>query len=469
MIEVNKIYQGHVLEVLKTFPDESLDCCITSPPYYSLRSYSTEPQIWGGKEDCQHIWVDEIVRGCKSGKPGPNATVGARFAQDGVRRILPTNTCILCNAWRGELGLEPSFELYLEHLWMIFDEIYRVLKKTGSCWVNMGDSYWGAKGSCYNPGGNSNSIEANKKEKSVYPLNRGNKSDNPGILPKSLLQIPSRFAIGMTARKWILRNVINWVKPSCMPSSAKDRFTVDFEYVYFFVKSQKYFFEQQLEKATGYDGRKDIQYKGGAKDVSIGKHKRWPRKKDNTEFGGNGTGLQNHKGYDQIENPYLRNKRTTWHISPKPFSEAHFAVYPEALVEPMILSGCPEFICDCCGKAREKVYESNLKFESGSGKAGNKPEGKNKDNPQSSSGDYDIRMGPVKQNNFIGYTDCGCNADYHPGAVLDPFGGSGTTGIVAKKLNRNFVLIELQPKYIEIMQRRFSKEFGMFNPLNKAI
>ncbi len=246
--------------------------------------------------------------------------------------------------------------------------------------------------------------------------------------------IPFRFAIEMVNRGWILRNTIIWKKNNCMPSSAKDRFTVDFEYLFFFVKNKKYWFEQQFDKHQSPENEINRQYSAGTKETDDATNKKYS---GGVGYGENG-----------------RNKRTVWTINPKPFSEAHFAVYPEELCEIPIKSGCPEFVCKKCGKPREKIYNSKTTFESGSGKSNKKPIGKNKDNVQSNSGKYDIRMGPVINIKFVGYTDCGCNAGFEGGIVYDPFGGSGTTGLVAYRLNRKFIISEMKKEYCEIAEKR---------------
>ena len=163
---------------LKDIPDESVDCVITSPPYWALRDYGID----------------------------------------------------------GQLGLEPTFTEYLDKLLAIFDEVKRVLKKTGTLWVNLGDTYSGMKvGNTNNDQKEGVNTESFKKPKSQ-------------IADKSLLAIPDRFKIGMIDRGgWICRNDIIWWKRNAMPSSAKDRFTVDYERVFFFTKSQKYYFETQYE------------------------------------------------------------------------------------------------------------------------------------------------------------------------------------------------------------------------------
>ena len=283
--------------------------------------------------------------------------------------------CRKCGAGRGELGLEPQFDLYIKHLCDIFDEVRRVLKKTGTVWAVLGDTYWSAKGSCHNPGGGANSIETSKKDYGVYPLHRGNKSDIPYLQPKSLCQIPSRFAIEMSNRGWILRNIIIWQKSNCTPSSARDRFTVDFESVYFFAKNRKYYFEKQFEAYAD-----PINCWGGQipKHVTIKQKKYLKMQKISSSscMKVNGKLRPNSLG---------RNKRCVWKIPTRPFPEAHFAVYPEALIEIPLRAGCPE-----------------------------------------------------------------------DGIVLDPFIGSGSTGIVAKKLGRNFIGIDTNPKYCEMARKRIA-------------
>jgi len=309
----NKILTGNVLTVLKSLKKETIDCIVTSPPYYGLRSYGTEPQIWGGKEDCQHEWID------KPYKRNTDLTAGEKqntnLGSIGRDKPVDNSFCIHCNAWKGELGLEPTFQLYLEHLWMIFDEIKRVLKKTGTCWVNLGDSYGGNQGR-----GEGKGNEHGQKIKQSYTS------------AKSLLQIPSRFAIGMTDRGWILRNSIIWYKRNCMPSSARDRFTVDYEMMYFFTKSTKYYFEQQFEKSV------DKESYTGRRKRNVGQIAKFDLK--NYQMAGSiredGTLANEGKTYPN------RNKRCVWDITPKGFKEAHFAVFPPELVETPIKAGCPE-------------------------------------------------------------------------------------------------------------------------------
>jgi site-specific DNA-methyltransferase (adenine-specific) len=204
----------------------------------------------------------------------------------------------------------------------IFDEVKRVLKKSGTCWVNMGDTYFGGGN---NRGGNFDETLSDKQR-----TNRGTAYENATTnfnwgtyYPnKSLCMIPSRFAIEMSNRGWILRNEIIWHKPNCMPSSVKDRFTVDFEKVFFFVKNKRYWFETQYEPNTSTR-------RGGTNDSAC--------KQGDYAMKTTG-GIRSHRN---DYNPLGRNKRCVWTITTKPFKEAHFATYPEALIEPMIKAGCP--------------------------------------------------------------------------------------------------------------------------------
>jgi site-specific DNA-methyltransferase (adenine-specific) len=187
----------------------------------------------------------------------------------------------------GQLGHENTVQEYIEKLVTIFDECKRVLKSSGTCWVVMGDSY------------------------------NGN---------KSLSLVPDRFAIEMTNREWILRNTIIWFKSNCMPSSAKDRFTVDFENIYFFTKSPKYYFKTQYEPHLS-NGSGKADRKSGSKNLDESK--------------GQSAHSFHKAGYIFEYAPVGRIKRCVWKIATKPFTETHFAVFPPELVKQCLDAGCP--------------------------------------------------------------------------------------------------------------------------------
>lgn len=349
-MKLNQIIEGEALEILKTLSSESIDCIITSPPYWGLRDYGTGKWEGGNNPLCDHK-IPESEFDPKNPDSGSHIM---RFNRD---------SCYKCGAKRvdRQLGLEPKFEDYISKLCDIFDEVKRILKKEGTCWVNIGDTYsaqrWSGKG----------------EGQPTNKMRDGHRDINPekiiGMPNKCLVQIPSRFAIEMVNRGWILRNEIIWHKPNCMPSSADDRFTVDFEKIFFFTKNQKYFFEQQLDPYT-----KPLNRWGGDRLIPNGKSD-WDK----------GTGQTTYRHKNMRPNPFGKNKRAVWRITTKPFKEAHFAVFPEELIQTPILAGCPK-----------------------------------------------------------------------GGTVLDPFMGAGTTGLVAKKLGRSYIGIELNPEYVEMAESRIN-------------
>ncbi len=373
----NTIICGDCLEELQKIPSESIDCVVTSPPYWGLRSYGDETvKIWNGDPKCEHDFEDSF--------------------------------CNKCGAWQGQLGHEPTIELYVNHLCDIFDEVRRILKKEGTCWVVIGDTYLGSncgKGDRRN----TQNLSKTKAQKDIY--NKSNPSNNYKLQAKCLALIPARFAIEMINRNWILRNKIIWRKPNALPQSAKDRFTVDYEEVFFFVKNKKYYFEQQLEP---YHPDTDVWYR-----KQLRREKEYNVKtpyKDNVPY--TNTRVDETNDYSLLG----KNKRCVWDINTQPLKEAHFAPFPPKLIEPMIEAGCPTSICSECGEPIRKILDTKTVS--------------------------------------IDYTSCDCSnsdgahVDFVNGIVLDPFIGSGTTAIVAKQLGRDYIGIELNPEYVEIANNR---------------
>ena len=422
-LETNKVYVGSCLDVLKTFPDESLDMCVTSPPYWGLRDYGTEGQIWGGDEKCKHEW-DGIQRfNPKNGKrDGDGTYTDPKWeAKGSLKTEINSDFCIKCNAWKGELGLEPTPDMFINNLCDIFDEVKRVLRPHGSCWVNLGDSY------VRNPSEQVNQKGITAKYKYNY---QHKKNYGSTYKPKSLVQIPNRFAIGMTDRGWILRNEIIWHKPSCMPASVKDRYTVDFEKMFFFTKNPKYYFKQQLEPV---------------KEVSL---KRAQYGLDQTDYDMKAVNVQGlDKMGERFVNPNGRNKRTVWNVNVASFKGAHFAVYPPELIESPIDAGCPEFVDKKTGKPRERVMEKT------SLERHELPKDHPNYRPERYDGKYEQGQRYASYDDK-GYTDGRDDDEFTPGIVLDPFFGSGTTAEVAMKQDKDWVGIELNPEFVKISDER---------------
>ena len=312
--DYGKLYNGHVLDTLKQLPSDTVSCCVTSPPYWALRDYGTDGVVWDGDADCEHEWGISKIHKTNLQAGNPEFQRPWRKNASGVSL---TNFCNKCGAWKGQLGLEPDFNLYIKHLCDIFDEVKRVLRKDGTCWVNLGDTYGGNNSRGSNGG------------------RAGFGNEREGIFSrfesKNLCNIPSRFSIEMQNRGWILRNKIIWHKPNCMPSSVTDRFTVDFEEIFFFVKNKKYWFEQQFEPWQD-NNPNDI-------NRAINGHKKYNGKFKDEDKKGSFAFSESKVAGDPRKG---RNKRTVWKIPTQPFPDAHFAVFPEKLVETPIKAGCPK-------------------------------------------------------------------------------------------------------------------------------
>lgn len=403
---------------------------ITSPPYWGLRDYKTEPIVWeipilqqSKYMHCEHEWALSTVPKRSGGMKSRIQNISKGHL--GEVSEYTHGTCIKCGTWKGSLGMEPNPDMFVQHLVSVFEACRHPLKKEGTLWVNLGDTYGGTKQ------GNTDAKNPNVNTKSFTKRTHGTPN-------KSLVGIPFRFALAMINKGWILRNTIIWHKPNAMPASAKDRFTVDFEYLFFFSQNKKYFFEQQFEpmKQISIDRAKYAWAKEGSK--SRGYH----------EYCG-----LNREEYPEL-NPLGRNMRTVWEISTKSYSGAHFAVFPEELIETPIKAGCPKSVCIKCGTPMKIVYnEERIPTRpgnsAGSGKSGTK------EDPNQSLHVSDLSKYRQKiVRTAVKYTFCGCNAGYKSGVVLDPFMGSGTTAVVALKQEKKYIGIELNSDYIKLADER---------------
>ena len=228
---------GNILDRIKEIPDNSIDCIVTSPPYYGLRSYKGAETIWGSSPGCEHEWISQQNHKDNLRFRDPNhiASVGNNKNPEkyGNPDII-NNFCSKCGAWKGQLGLEPDYKMYLSHLLIVTSEIKRVLKPTGTLWWNMGDSYNG------NKEGKTDKMASDDVKNAQNGLVKTASSSMP---LKSLMQLPTRFAIRMVDEQgWILRNTMIWKKRNHMPSSVRDRLANSYEFIFFFTKQKRYFF-----------------------------------------------------------------------------------------------------------------------------------------------------------------------------------------------------------------------------------
>lgn len=293
---------GDCLYVLSELPDKSINCCVTSPPYFGLRDYGHDNQI----------------------------------------------------------GLEDHPDKYVEKLVKVFREVKRVLRDDGTLWLNLGDSY--------SQSGNGENYEYTQGYvgKVISHKNQNRLPPN-GMKPKNLLGIPWRVAFALQADGWYLRQDIIWHKPNPMPESVQDRCTKSHEYIFLLSKSKKYYYDNEAikEPTVTKDGFK--------------------RDRDHTRL--NNTPGRTKMAGLKTNNYFMRNKRSVWQVTTKPFLGAHFAVFPPDLIEPCILAGSPR-----------------------------------------------------------------------GGMVLDTFGGSGTTSLVAYQNMRQSVYCELNDEYFDIAVARYRRE-----------
>lgn len=329
-----QILRGDSRDVLKTLPDESIQSCITSPPYYGLRDYGVE----------------------------------------------------------GQIGLESTPEAFVIEMVAIFREVRRVLRADGTLWLNLGDSY-------SRSGGRANAQSMNclkDTHREAIQSSRGCAS----MKPKDLIGIPWMVAFALRADGWYLRQDIIWSKPNSMPESVKDRCTKAHEYLFLLTKSPQYYYDAESIAEDAIYSDLSGQDESGYKDAGFysGKHSRSARdsfkrtgSKREAAMHGQSMGTHRPDRPQDTWNTAKRNKRSVWSVPTSPYAEAHFATFPPDLIEPCVKAGCPT-----------------------------------------------------------------------GGMVLDPFGGAGTTGMVADRLGRNAILIELNPEYADIAKRRIKGDAGMF-------
>jgi DNA modification methylase len=338
-----RIEQGDWIEVLRTMPDESVHCVVTSPPYWGLRDYRVD----------------------------------------------------------GQLGLERTPEEYVAKMVEGFREVRRVLRDDGTLFLNLGDSYYGSWGA--------QSRDANDP----LALREGGNSrrvtngPHPSLKPKDLCGIPWMVAFALRSDGWYLRQDIIWSKPNPMPESVRDRCTKAHEYIFLLSKGGRYWYDndavsEPLALSTSNDKRQwDEDYEAsrvdrgypGQPSKACGMLKAQPKAYRGSSFSeGKTAAVKENVGQGERKEIYSRNKRSVWSITTKPYTAAHFATFPPEIPETCIKAGCPE-----------------------------------------------------------------------GGTVLDPFNGAGTTGLVATRLGRNYIGIELNPTYIDMAKNRIEQDAPLFN------
>ncbi len=373
------IIHGEVRAALQTLPANSIDCVVTSPPYWGLRDYGLPPVIWDGDRTCAHAWTAEHE-----------------------------TTCSSCGAWRGQLGLEPSPESYVSHLVSVFRDVRRVLKPQGTVWVNLGD--------CYNAG--TDSPRTPSANRVGYWQTAGSMGDRrvraAGLKTKDLVGIPWRVALALQADGWYLRSDVIWAKPNPVPEGVRDRPVRAHEYLFLLSKEPRYFYDAEAVRELGSTSAEEVRTR--ARDTAI------------------------RRG---------RAQRSVWNIPTQRYQKAHFATFPERLVEPCVLAGTSDAgCCPSCGLPWRRggcVHYSN-------------PGNRRSNGPRSVERRTES---PGFRKRLIRFVDgetwqptCSCRRDRIPATVLDPFAGSGTTLAVGRRLGRRAIGIELNPAYVDLARDR---------------
>lgn len=421
MVKVTLLH-GNVMEALKQIPDNSIDCIVTSPPYWGMRIYPQQTNV---------KWPD---------------------------------------GWYGQLGNEPKLDMYIEHLLQITYELKRVLKPTGVMFWVHGNSYAGHMGKRSGWSYISNLGDENQKDGTAIEFEPI--YDQPD---KCLTMQNYRFVLKMVdIQKWILRNVIIWYKPNHLPESCKDRFTSSYEPVFMLVKNRKYYFDLDSVRVPHKEsGLRRMQYAlpkfGSNPNNPLGKISKGipsgciPIYLYGTAIEEGEEKLLNKKSAgnlpvsEQDTNCLSgKNPGDVWEIPSQSWKEAHshFAGYSEELVRPCIKVGCPVWICKKCGKPRIRITKKTGRIiQIGYGEKGKKLAG---ESSVAHHGKYADGYKGIVVNEYktVGWTDCGCNDEFEPGTVLDPFCGTGTTLKVAIEENRNAIGIEIVDEYIEMIKKR---------------
>lgn len=490
------IHIGDWVECLRQLPDQSIHCCVTSPPYWGLRDYGTA--VWkGGDSTCNHRET-ELRRGVNLSQSAASTRGGGhKIAEAGW--IQYKDKCARCGAVRvdRQLGLEKTPEEYVSKIVEGFREVRRVLRDDGTLWLNLGDTY--------NFGKSRSALSCRGGYEALFAESDKISRKRTGQLKvKDLIGIPWRVAFALQADGWYLRSDIIWQKPNPMPESVTDRPTKSHEYIFLLTKSHNYYYDAEaikepvtggahprtngkhsrmmLERAAGREGSKPnpsraainavlhnqtsaLRARNGTKrnptKIVNGMRPRVPGVGPKSAEPGSGIKANSSFNAAMVALTARRNKRSVWTVATAPYKQAHFATFPPKLIEPCILAGTSaKGCCPKCGAPWKRIIEK-ITF--------GKVDYNGKHSDQNYAGRNMLATcraarlagaphdGPFSGTKTLGWKPtCNCQSDMGipitpiPCTVLDPFGGSGTTGMVALEHGRKSILIELNVDYVEM-------------------
>lgn len=485
------LHCGDVRAVLATLPDDHFDCVVTSPPYWGLRDYGTAR--WeGGDPACDHRSPT-----MREGRNEDRAKLKGSAATNSYQNILAHHSgCGKCGAIKidNQLGLERTLGEHLSVMVEVFREVRRVLKPTGTCWINYGDCYAtapnGRSAADTKAAGNDDRTFRDKPFSTVgaiYDPERengfrvgksGNKgstaADNRGrvvaggfLKPKDLCMVPNRLAIALQDDGWWIRSEIIWHKPNPMPESTRDRPTSSHEKIWLLTKRERYFYDadaiaepvtqstvERVSQPTWDQQAGSTRQPGKTNGAMKAVVKRSGNKA--RKYGDDADRPGSHLGRSIPWEGSTRNSRNVWTMGTAAFSDAHFATFPPELAERCIKAGSSEAgCCTKCGLPWVRLVERTDVLDATA-------KGSRFDNGKTASrtgGDRTQRGERYRKVATGWQPSCSCDADVQPARVLDIFGGAGTTGLVAASLGRTAMLIELNPEYCRLARARIEAAF----------
>jgi site-specific DNA-methyltransferase (adenine-specific) len=347
MIGLNRIIVGDAREELANLPASFVDCVITSPPYYQLRDYG----------------------------------IGSR-----------------------QLGLEATVDAWVDELRLTLQGLIRVLKPSGSVWLNLGDTY--------------------------------SRHARYGAPRKSLLLAPERLLLALSRDGWIVRNKVIWAKTNPMPVGVADRLSGTYDFLYFLTRSPRYFFDLdgiRLPHRSRSHSRRGRPYPPAGMGPPL-----WRRVSGNR-------GLAAQRARGEVGHALGKNPGDVWQLPRASFRGAHFATFPPALVERPLQATCPECLCTHCGAPYRRISRARLEEHRRQGPQRREPRVLR----------YDRSYSVIRRRGAM-HPTCDCQAASEPGLVLDPFFGAGTVGLVAERLDRRWLGIEINPRYAQLAEERIT-------------
>jgi DNA modification methylase len=402
-----RLFVGDCRAKLAGLAPESIHCCVTSPPYWGLRDYGHADQ----------------------------------------------------------LGLEKTIDEFVAAMVEAFRAVHRVLRADGTLWINLGDCY------VSKPNQRSvNDVGGSKQVSNAGSVGAPSRSSD-NLAPKNLAMIPARVALALQADGWYLRSVIIWNKPNPMPESVTDRPTTSHEYLYLFAKSESYFYDHEAIKEPQEDGertRRLREQREGLDTTYTLRRDQMPGQ----EKPGNTGSVRTAAARQRLAMLGTRNKRTVWTISSQPFKGAHFATFPPTLAETCILAGTSPQCCEYCLAPFVRIL-GEPEPTGGEG-SGNKERKDRADYGGAGDTGSHQAFGVPWQPSIsrtLGWRPS-CEHDTAKGSaratVLDLFAGAGTTALVAERLGRDSVAVELNPEYAQIIRDRVTDECPLFTEIVEA-